>query len=247
MTIGARHAFRMTRKNGAAMRFRQSDSIRARAVLPIAIVIVAAACGSLPTQNYYVLTPTISAAAHSVTSAATRSEPGGPVVFIDRAHLPELVDRPQFVLGDGEGSNKVRILEQQRWAEPLRAAIPQVIAVDLERQLPNARVSASPLDALPADAWRLTLDVQRFEARPGDAVTVEIGWTLTREGVPGAAESTAGANDAAGAAPAVRGHTVRTGRSTARERIGSDDFGAIAAAASRALATISREIAAALH
>jgi uncharacterized lipoprotein YmbA len=196
--------------------------VRLRDALPLAIAALLSACGSVPTQNYYVLTPTISGAASAnATPSAT-----GPVVFVDRAHLPELVDRPQFVIGDGQGSNRVSILEQQRWAEPLRAAIPQVIAVDLERQLPGARVSASPPDAWPPDAWRLMLDIQRFEARPGDAVTVEIAWTLAR------GEADKGA--------------LRTGRSTARQPVGAGDYAAIAAAASRALGSISADIAAAL-
>jgi uncharacterized lipoprotein YmbA len=179
-----------------------------------------AGCGSVPTQNYYVLTATVAPAAPA-TAASTPTT----LVFIDPAHLPEVVDRPQFVLGAGD-ANRVTILEQQRWGEPLRAAIPQVLALDLERQLPGARVTAAPQDTLPDDAWRLALDVQRFEARPGDAVTIEITWTLRRTG---AAAST------------------KSGRSTARETLAAGDHGAIAAAASRALATISRDIATGLR
>ena len=182
--------------------------------------LVLAACGSVPTQNYYVLTATIAPPA----TAAPASAPAL-VVFVDPAHLPDVVDRPQFVVGAGD-ANRVTILEQQRWGEPLRAAIPQVVALDLERQLPGARVSAAPQDTLPDDAWRLTLDVQRFDARPGDAVTVEIAWTLRRASDPASAKS---------------------GRSTAREPFGAGDYGALAAAASRALATISRDIATGLR
>jgi len=182
-----------------------------------------AACGSVPTQNYYVLTATVAAPAVASTSPTARRA----TIHIDSAHLPEVVDRPQFVVGVGSDANKVTILEQQRWGEPLRAAIPQVLALDLERLLPDTRVTAAAQDALPADAWRVALDVQRFEARPGDAVTVEIAWTLRRAGA-----------DASSA---------RTGRSTAREAIGAGDYAAIAAAASRALATISSEIAAAIR
>jgi uncharacterized lipoprotein YmbA len=174
----------------------------------------------VPTQNYYVLTATVA----SPPTAAAASAPAT-LVFIDPAHLPEVVDRPQFVLGAGD-ANRVTILEQQRWGEPLRAAIPQVLALDLERQLPAARVTSAPQDTLPDHAWRLGLDVQRFEARPGDAVTIEIAWTLRRTGT-----------DA----------STKSGRSTAREALAAGDPGAVAAAASRALATISRDIAAALR
>jgi uncharacterized lipoprotein YmbA len=181
---------------------------------------VLAACGSVPTQNYYVLTATVAPV------AASASAPGGQglVIAVDPARVPELVDRPQFVVGAGD-ANRVTILEQQRWGEPLRAAIAQVIALDLERQLPGGRVTASPQDTLPEGAWRLTLDVQRFESRPGDAVTIELAWTLRRNGADNA----------------------KSGRSLAREPVAAGDYGAIAAAYSRALATLSREIAAALR
>ena len=185
------------------------------------IAVAIAGCGSVPTQNYYVLTATVVPPA----TAAVVSTPAM-LVFIDPAHLPEVVDRPQFVLGAGD-ANRVTILEQQRWGEPLRAAIPQVLALDLERQLPAVRVTAAPQDTLPDGAWPLTHDVQRFEPKPGDAVTIEIAWTLRRAGA-----------DASG---------VKSGRATAREALAAGDYGGIAAAASRALATISRDIAVALR
>jgi uncharacterized lipoprotein YmbA len=122
----------------------------------------------------------------------------------------------------GAGENRVTILEQQRWAEPLRAAIPQVIALDLARIVDGARVTTAQPIAIPDDAWRLTLDVQRFDSRPGDAVVVEIAWTLRRVG------------------------TTKSGRSTAREAVTGAGYDAIAIAHSKALAAISRDIAAAL-
>jgi uncharacterized lipoprotein YmbA len=185
------------------------------------VVLAVAGCGTVPTQNYYVLTATVAPPAAAVAAGTPAT-----LVFIDPAHLPEVVDRPQFVLGAGD-ANRVTILEQQRWGEPLRAAIPQVLALDLERQVPAVRVTAAAQDTLPDGAWRLTLDVQRFESKPGDAVTIEIAWTLRRAGAdPGSAKS---------------------GRSTAREAVNAGDYGAIAAAASRALATISRDIATGLR
>ena len=186
----------------------------------VGIALAIAGCGSVPTQNYYVLTATVVPPATAVATSAPAT-----LVFIDPAHLPEVVDRPQFVLGAGD-ANRVTILEQQRWGEPLRAAIPQVLALDLERQLPGARVTSAPQETLPDGAWRLTLDVQRFESRPGDAVTIEIAWTLRRSGADARTTS---------------------GRATARETLAAGDHGAIAAAASRALATISRDIATGLR
>ena len=202
---------RPLRSAGQPLRGRVLSVLAAASVVAIAL----AGCGVVPTQNYYVLTPL--AASSQSNPAAAQS---GISVFVDQAHVPEAVDRPQLVIGAGE--NRVTILEQQRWAEPLSAAIPQVIALDLARLIDGARVTAAQQIAIPDDAWRLSLDVQRFESRPGDAVAIEIAWTLRRGSAAGMA---------------------KTGRSVAREAIAGSGYDAIALAHSKALAAISREIA----
>jgi uncharacterized lipoprotein YmbA len=196
-----------------------------RAAVPLAAAAAGglAGCGSVPVQHYYVLTPLAATAPANSTAAST-----GVAIFVDQAHVPDAVDRPQMVIGTGE--NRVTILEQQRWAEPLRAAIAEVIALDLARLINGARVTAAQQIAIPGDAWRLSLDVQRFESRPGDAVTVEIAWTLRR-----GEDTTRGAVG-----------DTRSGRSIARETVVPAGYDAIAVAHSKALATISREIAAVL-
>jgi uncharacterized lipoprotein YmbA len=183
----------------------------------VAMIIALCGCGAVPTQNYYILTPQVAAPGTGEAKTATTLN-----VWIDPATLPEAVDRPQFVISNGD--NRVTILEQQRWAESLRAAIPQVIAADLARLVDGARISAAPQTTLADDAYRLTLDVQRFESRPGDSVAVEIAWTLRRGGP-----------------------VAKSGRAIAREPVAAGDYGALATAHSKALAAISREIAAALR
>jgi uncharacterized lipoprotein YmbA len=189
----------------------------ARFAIAVMLAVLLCDCGSPPVQNYYVLTPLVA----SANPAGTASPGAAIAVFVDQAHVPEAVDRPQMLIAAGE--NRVTILEQQRWAEPLRAAIPQVIALNLARLVAGARVTTAQPIALPDDAWRLSLDVQRFESRPGDSVSIEIAWTLRRAA------------------------TVKSGRSSARETVAGGGYDAIAIAHSRALAAISREIAAALQ
>ena len=47
--------------------------------------------------------------------------------------------------------------------------------------MPNAQVAPYPQQAAAAAAWQILLDVQSFDAQAGDAVTVELVWTLRRE------------------------------------------------------------------
>jgi len=198
------------------------------ALLLAAASIAIAGCGAVPVQHYYVLTPLDRATANAKPANAA---PPIVAIFVDQAHVPDIVDRPQLVIGTGD--NSVTILEQQRWAEPLRVAIAEVVALDLARLIDGARVSAAQQISIPGDAWRLSLDVQRFESHPGDSVVIEVAWTLRR----GDGE----ANAVTGAAA-----VSRSGRSSARETVAGTGYDAIAQAHSKALADISREIAAAV-
>ena len=195
---------------GSVMR---RHALFAAAMLWIAL----AGCGSVPTEYFY----TISATAPAGTPATATNWNAG--ITVEVATIPESVDRPQLVLSAGE--NQVVILEQQRWAEPLKGQIARTVAVNLSRLLGSARVSAYPQATDPDAAYRIALDVQRFEARRGDAVAVEVLWTI--RGADGPAQA--------------------SGRSVTRETIEAEGYDALVAAHSRAFGAVSRDIAAALQ
>jgi uncharacterized protein len=189
--------------------------VRAAVVLGLSAAL--AGCGSVPRENLYTLDAVAPERAETAGSAADF------VVIVDTATVPELVDRPQFVVSVGE--SRVSILEQQRWAEPLKTQISRTVAMNLARLLGVMRVSTIPHTGRNDADYRVTLDVQRFEARPGATVVIDILWTI-RHG------------DEA---------EVKTGRSAFREKIAPGGYDALVAAHNRALATISREIAAAIR
>lgn len=168
-------------------------------------VVLAGCMGNPPRESFFTLNapepPKLAADAPSIAV--------GPVT------IPEMVDRPQIVVR--LGPNQVQIIEQARWAEPLKSAIPRVVAANLATAL-GARLA--PGRNGEAD-YRVALDVQRFES-PADAVLVEALWTvISKDG-------------------------KKSGRSVVRERIASPGYGSLAAAHSAALATMSKEIAAAI-
>ena len=87
------------------------------------LLLVLAACSSPPRERFYTLdAPEPPAAAQGAPSIAV-----GPVT------VPDLVDRPQIVVRGGP--NQVHIVEQARWAEPLRSAIARVVAANLAAEL----------------------------------------------------------------------------------------------------------------
>jgi uncharacterized lipoprotein YmbA len=137
--------------------------------------------------------------------------------------VPAAVDQPQIVaLVD---ANRVVLHEYHRWASPLKGEIARVIATDLAQELGTPRVWSWSQTMLPGHDLQVLVDVQRFESVLGEAVTIEALWTIRPSG---------------GGAP-------KTGRSSVRQATAGDGFEALAAAHSRALAQVSRDIAAAIR
>jgi uncharacterized lipoprotein YmbA len=173
--------------------------------------------GPSPKTNFYMLS--VEAEPARSENAAARPA-GAPVrVSVSRVAIPGIVDRPQIVAR--VASNNVEIFDFHRWAEPLQEAIPRVIAGDLSAQLGSGySVAAGVMPGLPPDL-RISVDVQRFEAVMGTGVTVDALWSVR----PATGEA-------------------RTGRSVIEERVPEGGHAGIAAAYSRALASVAREIAA---
>ncbi len=97
-------------------------------------------CGSSPRETYYTLSA--GAAVNGATSASGESAYS---IAVGPITLPEVVDRPQFVLR--AGPNEVSIVELHRWAGPLRSEIPRIIADNLAADLNVKRVAAYPQSA----------------------------------------------------------------------------------------------------
>jgi uncharacterized protein len=193
-------------------------AVATRMAVLLGLLTAIAGCASVLKENFY----TLSAVA-ATGNAGTAISVSDAAVIVDAATVPELVDRPQFVVSVGE--SRILILEQQRWAEPLPTQISGTVAMNLARLLGTTRVSMQPQDGGNEADYRVTLDVQRFESRPGDAVVSEILWTVRRVAPP----------------------EVKSGRSAVREKIGTEGYDALVAAHNRALAAISRDIAAAIR
>jgi uncharacterized lipoprotein YmbA len=157
---------------------------------------------------------------YSLNSTATPN--GAPMVrtavMIGSVSVPAAVDQPQFVIE--HASNRVEVNEFNRWAAPLSDGIAHAVAGDLSVLLGTPNVAAAPFANFDP-AYTVTIEVQRFASIPGEAAVVEAVWTVRK---------TVGGN-------------TRSGRSVAREAVQGDNFDALAAAHSRALASISGDIA----
>lgn len=146
------------------------------------------------------------------------------VAVVGPVTIPETVDRPQIVtrVGDAE----VAVNEFARWAQPLGSDIGRVIAADLSVLLDSPQISVYDMTRDPLNVWHVRIDVMRFESVPGRDVTVDVQWAVR---APGKVRS------------------LTTGRSVVHEPVSESGFAPLVAAHDRALASVSRDIAAAIQ
>ncbi len=187
-----------------------------RIVHLFSIALVATAwsgCGASAPARFY----TLDATAQADAAPAARH-----TVLVGPVSVPPLVDRPQFVVHIAP--NRVTVDEFNRWGAPLDDGIARAVAGNLAVLLGTPDVATAPLANFDP-AYRVTINVQRFESIQGEAVLVDAAWAV-RETESG---------------------QTRSGRTVAREGVQGETFEALAAAHSRALAKVSGDIAAAIR
>lgn len=181
----------------------------------VGMLLLLSGCGSAPPEHFYTLEP----------SAALTAADGRPAysVSVGAVTLPEAVDRAQMVVR--MGSNQVNQIEDRRWAESLRFAIPRVVSDDLGRYLPSAAVSVRSDAAVESTIkYRVAIDILRFESRLSDGITLAARWRIQGPG-----------------------QIARSAAAEFTEAAGPGDYDALAAAHGRALARLSQDIAKALR
>jgi uncharacterized protein len=186
----------------------------AHLMVSIALLAVAASgCGTTAPSRFYTL---------DATAVSDGAAPVNYPIMVGPVSVPAAVDRPEFVVQTAP--NQVDVDEFNRWAAPLNDAVAQVVAGDLVKLLGTPNVASAPMANF-EPAYRVTIDIQRFDSAPGQAATIEAVWTVRR---------TVGAE-------------TRSGRTVAHEAVAGEGFDALAAAHSHALAKMSGEIATAIR
>lgn len=159
---------------------------------------------------------------YTLSAAAAPAPAAGPSdlsVAVGPVSVPAMIDRPQIVVS--AGPNQVRLDEFNRWAAPLQSNISRVVADNLIAMLGTTRVTLFPQTVSGAADYRAAIEVQSFESTPGDAAALDALWTVSR----------------------ARDGKSQSGRTTVREPAPQNGFDGLAAAHSRALARLSRDIA----
>jgi len=140
-------------------------------------------------------------------------------VAVGPVSVPAVVDRPQIVVS--LGPNRVWLDEFNRWASPLQDDIARVVAENLVVLLGTPRVSRASQTLSMGSSYRAVVAVEGFESAPGETARLDAVWTVSR----------------------LKDGASRTGRTTVREPATEKGYEALAAAHSRAVGRLSRDIA----
>lgn len=188
-------------------------------VTTFCLPMVLTGCASTPPSNFYILSP--------LTTDTETGNPGtvvgglaigvGPVTFAEYLEQPTMITRT--------GSNQIERHEFNRWAGSLKDNFSRTLGENLSNLLATDRIAHFPWKrSIPVD-YGVAVDVSRFDGALGGNVTLNASWTISAE----------------------HGEkTLLTRKTSYRESTETEDYAALVAAQSRALAAFSRDVAAAI-
>lgn len=179
-------------------------------------VFLLAGCSSTPPVRFYNLHSL--AGGQQENPAVILSE--DTAIGVGPVDFPEFLDRPQIVTRKSQ--NQVDISEFHRWAGSFTGNFTRVLAKNISTLLPSNRVAVYPWADTFSPTYQVKLDVEQFDGRLGEKVFLRINWSVLE---------LEGQNEL----------VVR--KSLIEEPVAENNYEALVAAKSNALATLSREIA----
>jgi uncharacterized lipoprotein YmbA len=133
----------------------------------LAVALALAACASAPPTHLHTLM-----AADPPLRAADAAAPSELPVALD-VRVPAQVDQPQWLVRLPDDS--VAVLEQERWASPLRDELKQALLEEIVVRYgaiePRGQSAGTPV-------LRVTVDVRRFDSVPGREARIEGSWAI---------------------------------------------------------------------
>lgn len=186
-------------------------------ILTLVLMLFMAGCATSPPARFYTLNG-ISKPDNASPSAAGKTE----VIGVGPVSIPDSLDRPQIITISGE--NEVKIAEFDRWSGSCRDEIARVLTENLSVLLPSQRVVSYAWGRRVSLNRQITVDILRLDGGLGGKVILKVNWAILEENGT---------------------KTIMVRRSDISEPVNGGDYASFVAALSRALGTLSREIAAA--
>uniref|UniRef100_A0A832A023 ABC-type transport auxiliary lipoprotein component domain-containing protein n=1 Tax=Desulfacinum infernum TaxID=35837 RepID=A0A832A023_9BACT len=180
-----------------------------------ALALLVMGCGTTsPRVQYYTLAPVSG-------SSPSGAGPAKWLVAVRPVSVPDVLKRPQILIRTGE--NTVTVSDFQRWAGSFDQDVTRVLVQNLHALLQDVGAAAALDVVVPEPHWVVAVYLTRFDGRPEESVVLHATWSLK--------------------AQKTRSETVLK-ESVITEQCDAPGYEGLAAAQSRALAALSREIAA---
>jgi len=147
---------------------------RRRPLILGALTLLAVAClgcRSSPPTQHHVLSPVIATSSPGMSDTALLC-----VVGVGPVSLPAYLDRPQMVLRTAPDDIDVREFDQ--WGEPLRDGITRVVAVNVARLLPESLVVVFPWRSTEKIRYQIVVEVAQMDGPAGGNVTLDARWRV---------------------------------------------------------------------
>jgi uncharacterized lipoprotein YmbA len=187
-------------------------TVRRGTLLLLLSALAVAGCATSVQVRHYLLAP--------LEAAAPQGRE--PALAVGPVRLPDYLLRKEFVRR--VGGQELQYVPDRRWAEPLDSGIQRVTMANLAALLDTTRVQRFPGVLPEPDAYRVALQVRRFDVE-GGALVALIDWALFR---------------------GVAGQPLVEGSFDGRAAVDSGEGAAVAAGFSELLAAMAREVAVAL-
>lgn len=134
----------------------------------VALNLLAVGCATTPPPDFYLL-----------ASSTPTQLPGfeqGLAVGVGPVEIPPHLDRNQIV--SRETPTKLKLSEQNQWAEPLKTGLTRVLLVTLGLELDSNRIYALPTRKRQDLDYQVSVDVLRFDGELGQKVILGARWSL---------------------------------------------------------------------
>ena len=180
-------------------------------------VMLATACvGRTPPAKFYTLQPV-------EQSPTGKSLPLDVTLAVGPVAIPDAINRPEIVTRDA--GNEVSFSEYQRWAGPLEKSIAAVIAQNIATLLATERVTPFTRENIFKPTHRVVINIDRYDSQLAKEFLLKATWSIKNLN-------------------SKKHNLLLIRNSTIREPLASAAYDELVAAQSKALAAMSREIAA---
>jgi hypothetical protein len=184
------------------------------------LAILLSGCASTPPTRFFVL--------GSISGPEKIRSPEGERCYalaIGPVQVSEYLNQPEIVTRINQ--NEVRVDEFAKWAEPLENNVSRVLADNLLSLLCIRSIAVAPWRGQPLIDYRIDVNMIQMDGQLGENASLEVSWSI--------------ADDAD-----RKKRPLLTKRSTYKEPTGGADYASFAAAQSRNVASLSRDIAEAI-